>query len=308
MAGRRGALWADGPACCRARPSYYLTRCRPARPCARRSRSAAAQQGTASRTICCRASGRRTGPRSLAFRVKGQTLAGATRIMPRAMSKLVCRARRLRSPGRAAACSSLASRSMSLLQLVQGHARGRRIQIGNRVVTGEDADSLMHGRQKVAVPHLRSAVRRVLAQHDVRRQVRVERSQPKAQPGPDAGQGHGGRAGVHRQHRLKVLDDVGVQASQHAELVGHALPSGETARTSASPIRHAAKSGTANPSGAARRFRANGSPRRSCPRRLQAGLRIERVDVREPAREEHEDQCLARAGWFDRRGASGCPP
>ena len=49
---------------------------------------------------------------------------------------------------------------------------------------------------------------------------RIARAEPIAQPGAQGGQRHRGRAGVHRQHRLEMLDDVGVQAADHAQIVG----------------------------------------------------------------------------------------
>ena len=85
----------------------------------------------------------------------------------------------------------------------------------------------MDRRQEAAVPDLRPGVRQVLAEHDVRRQIRVERSQPMADPGSQAGQRHRRRPGVHGQHRLEVLDDVGVHRPDHAELVGHRAEAGK---------------------------------------------------------------------------------
>src|SRR5580698_7673456 len=94
----------------------------------------------------------------------------------------------------------------------------------------------MDGGKKVAVPDLRAAIRRVLAQNDIRRKIRVERSQAEAEPCPDAGQRDRRRARMHRQHRLKMLDDVGVQAPHDTESVRHAaeMRKGEASRGSTS--------------------------------------------------------------------------
>ena len=43
---------------------------------------------------------------------------------------------------------------------------------------------------------------------------------PKLSHAPDRRQRDGRRAGVHGQDGLEMLDDVGVQAADHAEIVG----------------------------------------------------------------------------------------
>ena len=136
----------------------------------------------------------------------------------------------------------------------------------------------------------------MLAEDDVRRQVRVERSQAKAEPRPDAGQRDRGRARVHRQHRLKMLDDVGVQAPHDAQLVGHRPQMRkQLAHRQArfAVLREAEGQGISG---------STSVPRRWIGRNALAvvdrelGLGIERVDVREAAGEEDENQMLGPCG------------
>ena len=115
----------------------------------------------------------------------------------------------------------------ALLQLAQGRRTLRRVQVRDRLRAGNDPDALMDRRQETAVPDLRSRVGQMLAEHHVRGQVRVEGSQAVAQPCAQAGKGQGGRAGMHGQNGLEMLDDVGVQRPDHAELVGDLAQAGK---------------------------------------------------------------------------------
>ena len=160
------------------------------------------------------------------------------------------------------------------------------------MIPWKNADPLMDGRKKIAVPHLRAAIGGMLAEDDIRRQIGVERAQAEAEPGPDAGQGDRGRTGVHRQHRLKMLDDVGVQAADHAQFVGHARQmrkqlADRQARLAvtreAERRRHQGEVVDAP--------QMDGRDAFAVVDR-QAGLRIERVDMRKAAGEKDEDELL----------------
>ena len=122
----------------------------------------------------------------------------------------------------------------------------------------------------------------MLGQHHVGRKIRVVRAQRKAEPGAQAGHGHGGRAGVHGQRGLKMLDDVGVQRPQHAQLVGDVRQIGK----------ELAQHQTRLPAGAElkRRAEQEAAAKLTAMIRRELGLGIEGVDVRESARQKDEDQ------------------
>jgi hypothetical protein len=81
--------------------------------------------------------------------------------------------------------------------------------------------------QEVAVPHLSAGVREVLAQDDVRRQIGIQRAEAVAEPGSEAGHGDSSGAGVHGEDGLEVLEDVGVERPNDAEVVGDLAEVGE---------------------------------------------------------------------------------
>ena len=146
--------------------------------------------------------------------------------------------------------------------------------------------------QEAAVPHLRAGVGQVLGQDHVGRQVGVERAEPVAEPGAEARQRHGGRAGVHGEGCLEMLDDVGVQRADHAQLVGHlAQPHEEIADGQPGSARgleleagpqQGQGFGLVGP-------QAEGRDRLAvAPPQLELG--IEGVDMREPAGQEHHHQ------------------
>ena len=118
------------------------------------------------------------------------------------------RDRRARAP----AWRTLTSRSMICSSSCNVTGRSGRPEVGYRLRARHDPHALVDRRQEAAVPDLRAGVRHVLAEHHVRRQRGVERAQAIAEPGTQARHRHGGRAGVHGEDGLKMLDDVGVQA------------------------------------------------------------------------------------------------
>ena len=116
------------------------------------------------------------------------------------------------------------------LELPERHGTLRRAQVGNRLGSRDDPNTLMDRRQEAAVPDLSPGVGKMLAEHDVGGQVGVERAQTMADPRAQAGHRHGGRARVHRQHSLKMFHDVGMERADHAKFIGHSRPGAETAR------------------------------------------------------------------------------
>ena len=120
-----------------------------------------------------------------------------------------------------------------------------------------------------------------------------ERAQAVAEPRAEARQRHGDRAGVHRQRRLEVLDDVGVHRADHAEVVG-------------TPPRCGNRSLTSSPDWPARCELERRAQQRLLRRRLaqvdrgdglavvgqELRLVVERVDVRQAAGQEDEDEVL----------------
>ena len=67
-----------------------------------------------------------------------------------------------------------------LLELMQRHGPFRWAQVGDRLGARDDPHPLVDRRQKATVPELRAAIRQVFAEHDVRRQCGVKRSQSMA--------------------------------------------------------------------------------------------------------------------------------
>ncbi len=111
------------------------------------------------------------------------------------------------------------------------------------------------------------------------------------------------RARVHRQHRLKVLDDVGVQAPHDTELVGHA------AQMRKQLAHRQARFAVLREAEGRSHQRQHVGPAQMDGRDalplvdLQARLGIERVDVRETAGEEDEDQMLGPRRMIRRAAA-----
>ncbi len=167
----------------------------------------------------------------------------------------------------------------------------------------------MDRRQEAAVPDLRTPVRQVLAEHDVRGQVLVECPQAVADPGPHAGQRHCGRAGVHCQNRLKMLDDIGMQRPDHAQLVGHATQvrkelADHQARLSAwLKLKRRAQERPVAGFVGPEPERGN----RLAAVAVQPGLVVERVDMRETTGKKDHDQLPRRRGMMRRPGCEQAP-
>ena len=122
------------------------------------------------------------------------------------------RARQVQVAGPGGGVRSLRSRSIICSSSCSVADAGRRSQVGDRLVAGHDAARPGGPAAGSCCPRPASR-RRAGARHSTTygRQVRVERAQAVAEPDAEARHRHGGRAGVHRQHGLEVLDDVGVQ-------------------------------------------------------------------------------------------------
>ena len=171
------------------------------------------------------------------------------------------------------------------LQLAPRDRRHRALHVGQRVGAGDHPHPLVVGGQEVRVPDLVAVVRLLGREHDERGQVRVERAQAVADPRAEARQRDRDRAGVHAQGRGRVAGRVAVDRVQEAEVVD------DPADVLEQLADHLART---RPAGGTRRARPGPCACRPVLSwsRLELRLVVERVEVRDPAGHEEDDQVL----------------
>jgi hypothetical protein len=97
--------------------------------------------------------------------------------------------------------------------------RSARFEVRNGIVPGLDQNAAVNGRKKIRIPDLRSAVRAMLGDHDVGREIGIKRSQPVAQPRAQTRHREARAAGVQLQGRLAVIAMIRVHRSDQRGLV-----------------------------------------------------------------------------------------
>ncbi len=188
----------------------------------------------------------------------------------------------------------------------------RRAEVRDRRGAWYDTHALMDRRQEAAVPDLSARVRQVFAEHHVRGKVGVECAQTMADPATNPWHGDSRRTRVHRENRLEMLDDVGVQRVDHTELVGHHSQVREQVADHQARLSIRPKSKRRAQQRAIVRFigtEAEGGNGFSMIG-VQDWLVIERVDVRKPTRQEDYDQVLGlrlMVGWPGNQKAAALP-
>src|SRR5262245_690852 len=161
------------------------------------------------------------------------------------------------------------------------------LEICNGLIAGDHPCSLMHAREKIRIPDLSPGIRQLRCEHHKRRQVLILSSQTVAHPRPEAWSFEGNRPGVNAHSRLKVVIVIATHRIDHAyvintltdireEFAGH-----DAALAARLELPHRRK----------KRSLAFVKP---CILRIidEPGLVIERVDVRDTARQIYEDHAL----------------
>ena len=144
---------------------------------------------------------------------------GASRISPWAVSIVVRREERSGSPGCAARWALFKSAEHQALELLARDRRDRARDVGQRVGAGRQPHALMIRRQEIGVPDLEPVIWVLGGQDDERRQIGVERAQSVADPRAQAGHRDRDRAGEHAERRRRVAGRIAVDRVQEAKLV-----------------------------------------------------------------------------------------
>ena len=168
----------------------------------------------------------------------------------------------------------------------------------------------MHRRQERAVPQRRPDRRRhVGAEHDVAGQVLVLGAEAVGEPRAERRTADLDVAGVHHQHRRLVVRDVGVHRADHADVVGARADVREELADLEAALAVALERERRLHQRAGLALGRDGAARqRLAVVLVEHRLRIEAVDLRQPAVHEQEDDVLGARGMVQARRRRGRRP